>query len=186
MSAKRGPGLSEDLMKMLSEQKALERLQKIRTDLRSEIVEGFEHRAKSCQTCDTKGACCLDAHFVNVHISRLEARAIGDILAAFSNDRKKAVYARIEETIEKYGLTGNGDTYSQTFACPLFEKGTGCLVHEGGKPLPCITHACYESAADLPPEELLAVSEKLVDSLNEQTYGQRKAWLPLPLALKQQ
>jgi len=61
-------------MKPISQTQALERLKNIQADLRSEI-SNFESRAKSCLTCDTPGACCLDAHFVNVHISRLEAGA---------------------------------------------------------------------------------------------------------------
>ena len=69
-------------MKFLSEKKALERLRDQISDLRSEISDRYEHRAKSCLTCEVKGSCCLDAHFVNVHISRLEAVNIRSILDA--------------------------------------------------------------------------------------------------------
>lgn len=172
-------------MKFLSEQKALERLQELKSDLRSEISDKYEHRAKSCLTCETQGACCLDAHFVNVHISRLEAVAITKALNELRQEKQRDTQARIDAAIEKYRLTTDGDTYDQTYACPLFEKGIGCLVHQTGKPVPCIMHACYESAADLPPDELQTVAEARVENLNERTYRHQRPWLPLPLALKQ-
>ena len=170
-------------MKLLSEQKALERLKKLKSDLRSEVTEGYEHKAKSCLTCETQGACCLDAHFVNVHTSRLEAAAIKQTISGFSEEKQIEINGRIDAAISKYKLTDEGDTYGQTFACPLFEKGTGCLVHEQGKPVACITHACYENKADLPPAEVQAEQERLVDGLNTRTYGRSQPWLPLPLAL---
>src|SRR5258706_4878468 len=135
------------MMRILSKQKALERLQKLKSDFKSQISEDYEHLAKSCLTCETKGACCLDAHFVNVHISRLEAVAIRSVLQTLPERKQNQIYERIDETIKKYDLSTEGDTYSQTFACPLFEKGIGCLVHQTGKPAPCITHACYENKA---------------------------------------
>ena len=171
-------------MRVLSEKTALERLRKVKDGLRSEISGAFEHRAKSCLTCETKGACCVDAHFVNVHISRLEAVAIRQRIEQFPEDFQASLNSRIDETIETFSLTGEGDTYSQTFACPLFEKGVGCLVHEQGKPVACITHACYENEADLPPADLQAAQELLIDDLNTQTYGRPQAWLPLPLAIR--
>ena len=67
-------------MKRPSEKQALARLQKVKDAYRETIAGGYEHRAKSCLTCETKGACCLDAHFVNVHITRLEAAAIRGVL----------------------------------------------------------------------------------------------------------
>ncbi len=171
-------------MKLISEKKALERLKRLKSDFKTEIEESYEHRAKSCLTCETQGACCLDAHFVNVHVSRLEAVAIGQVLARLDMKKRIEVDKRIEETIEKYGLNTDDDTFSQTFACPLFEKGTGCLVHLDAKPAPCITHACYENADDLPPDELLKTREREIDALNEQTYGRPQTWLPLPLAIR--
>src|SRR5438128_8944361 len=122
-------------MKLLSENKALDILQCVKSDFQSEIVEKYEHRAKSCRTCDTQGACCLDAHFVNVHISRLEAVAISKTLNQLTRPKLDVVNARIDAAIEKYSLTVEGDTYGQTYACPLFEPGTGCLVHNAGKPV---------------------------------------------------
>jgi len=171
-------------MKLLSETKALEKLKALTTDFRSAISQRFEHKAKSCLTCDVKGSCCLDAHFVNVHISRLEAVTIGKALDALPAEKRTQIYERIEASIKKYCLTDSGDTYAQTFACPLFETGVGCLVHQTGKPVACITHACYENAADLPPDELQAAQEERIDELNTRTYGRLQQWLPLPLALK--
>jgi len=170
-------------MKLISQQKALESLAVIRADLRSIISNLYETKAKSCLTCEVKGACCLDEHFVNVHISRIEAVAIKDAIARFDEEKQKEIYDRIETAIERYGLTTAGDTFAQTYACPLFEKETGCLVHNTAKPLPCITHACYESPADLPPDDLLNAAETNVQNLNRRTYGQPTQMLPIPLAI---
>ncbi len=171
-------------MKLLSETKALERLKSLKDNFRSDIAESFERKAKSCLTCETQGACCLDAHFVNVHISRLEAVAIRQTLETFSAEHQSVIHDRINETVEKYSLNSEGDTFAQTYACPLFEKGTGCLVHHTAKPLACITHACYENEKDLPPGHLLTEKEVLVDDLNTKTYARQQPWLPLPLAIK--
>ena len=155
----------------------------LKADFRSEISNSYEQKAKSCLTCDVQGSCCLDAHFVNVHISRLEAVAITKTLDSLPEEKREAVYIRAREVIKKYDLKPTGNTYEQTFACPLFEKGTGCLVHSTAKPLPCITHACYENPGDLPPDELLAEMELQVEELNVKTSGKRQPWLPLPLAV---
>ena len=171
-------------MKILSEQKALDRLDRLKSNFKSEIAENFEHRAKSCLTCETQGACCLDAHFVNVHISHLEAVSIRQTVERFSKEKQREINDRINETIARYDLKATGDTFAQTFACPLFEKGTGCLVHNDGKPLACITHACYENKTDLPPDELQIEQEKLVDELNKLTYGRPQTWMPLPVAIR--
>jgi len=170
-------------MKRPSEKQALTRLQKVKDAYRETIAGGYEHRAKSCLTCETKGACCLDAHFVNVHITRLEAAAIRGVLDNLPAEKQAEVYGRADDTVRKYGLTAEGNTFAQTFACPLFEKGTGCLVHLEGKPLPCIQHACYENREDLPPDELLAEQEETVGRLNKRVYGSEPVWLPLPLWL---
>ena len=79
-------------MKTISQTSALLHLTEIREDLR-EGVTGYEHRAKSCITCDTPGACCLDEHFVNVRISRLEAVAIGNVIRGLPPE-KQAVSSR--------------------------------------------------------------------------------------------
>lgn len=169
-------------MKRLNENEAIRRLDKLKTKYRQNIAENYEHRAKNCLTCETQGACCLDAHFVNVHITKLEAVAIGKVLDNLAREKLAEVNQRIEEIIEKYNLKDSGDTFSQTFACPLFEKGTGCLVHVV-KPVPCIQHACYDFREDLPPDELQEEVEEKIERLNRQTYGNSK-WLPLPLWLK--
>jgi len=169
-------------MRSISETIALEKLHALKTDFAERIKTDYEHRAKSCMTCETPGACCLDAHFVNVHITRLEAKAILNVIDEFSE--RAEIDARIEETISHYELAADGDTFSKTYACPLFEKGTGCLVHERGKPLPCVAHACYENKKDLPPDELLSAAESSVDKLNELVYRKPTSWLPLPLAIR--
>lgn len=169
-------------MKKLSEKEAILRLYKIKTKYRQNIAENYETKAKDCLTCETQGACCIDAHFVNVHITRLEAAAMEQLLDELDEVKKNEVDQRISKTIEVYKLTDSGDTFSQTYSCPLFEKGIGCLVHSV-KPVPCIQHACYEKREDLPPDELQDEAEAKVERLNQQTYGDSKC-LPLPLWLK--
>ena len=171
-------------MKPLSQKTALERLRKLKANFRDMIARTFEYRAKSCVTCEVKGSCCLDAHFVNVHISRLEAVSVVHRLDLLDQQHRSEVLDRIDGTVEKYGLSESDEMFSQTFACPLFEKGTGCLIHESGKPLACITHACYESSSDMPPDDLLTEQELAVDALNRQAYRNKNRWLPLPLAIR--
>lgn len=166
-------------MMLISQKKGLELLAKRKESYKKQIAS-FESKANDCLTCDTPGACCLDAHFVNVRISRLEAVAINRTLKEHTPEKQSDIYRRIEKAVETYKLSDDGH---ETYACPLFEKGTGCLVHREGKPLPCITHACYESEVDLPPDELHSLEEGAIDRLNEQVYGRGQAWLPLPLAL---
>lgn len=169
-------------MKTLSEKQALLKLRELKNDFRDRIRQNYEHRAKSCETCETKGACCLDAHFVNVHITKLEAVLIKKELEKLPSEKRKEIYERIEHTIKTYKLSAEGDTFSQTFACPLFEKNTGCLIHYV-KPIPCIQHACYDRKEDLPPDELQENAEAKTEKLNEQTYKEFSRWLPLPVYL---
>lgn len=171
-------------MKPISEQKALERLAKMRSELRSHIAKTYEQKAKSCIDCKTPGACCLDAHFVNVRISRLEAVAIRQRLESLDSRHRSEVDSRIDSAVKKYSLSADGDANEQKFACPLFEKGAGCLVHEYGKPAPCILHACYENEMDLPPSGLQSEYELRVDKLNTRAYGRPQPSLPIPLAIK--
>lgn len=170
-------------MKILPESKALGELEKLKNAYRNLIETNYEYRAASCQTCPTRGACCLDEHFVNIHITRLEAVAIAKTLANLSAEKQREVYERAEKAIEKYDLKSGGDTFKKTFACPLFEKETGCLVHRSGKPAPCIAHACYENQADLPPDVLQEEIENSIEKLNKKTYGSGLNQLPLPLRL---
>lgn len=169
-------------MKTLSEKHALLKLRNLKTAFRQKIRRNYEHKAKDCVTCETKGACCLDAHFVNVHITKLEAVLIREELQKLSIEKQTQIDSRIEETIEKYDLKPRGDTFAQTFACPLFEKSDGCLIHSV-KPAPCIQHACYERQEDLPPDSFQTEIELQIEKLNEQTYKNFPQWLPLPVWL---
>jgi hypothetical protein len=169
-------------MKPLAESKAISKLNVIRTEFREVIRREYEHRARSCATCETPGACCLDEHFVNVRITLIEAAAIWRALNQLPSDQREETYERIKAAVTNFGLDENG---SQTYACPLFEKGIGCLVHDTAKPLPCIAHACYERKVDLPPDELLATREIEIEKLNCRVYG-TTTLLPIPLALQMQ
>ncbi len=170
-------------MKLLSEKKAIARLCSLREDLVAAVDE-YQVKAASCLTCQTPGACCLDAHFVNVHISKLEAVAISNALDEMPPSLQQEVNERIGRTIDEYHLTDSANTHSQKFACPLFQKGVGCLVHTTAKPVACTVHACYEDPADMPPDEIQFEQERRIDRLNELTYGRSEPWLPLPLAIR--
>jgi len=167
-------------MKLISETKALELLGEIREEFAARVRDGFEHRAKPCSACETPGACCRDEHFVNVRVSRLEAAAMNRALSELPETQRTSVRERTTTAIKRLGLhDGQGEKY----ACPLYEKGVGCLVHEAAKPLPCIAHACYERKEDLPPDELLDEREAGIDRLNRRVYGKSAALLPIPVAL---
>ena len=173
-------------MRRLSEPEALARLQRSKVAYQSHIKTRFEHAAEDCRTCPTAGSCCTDAHFVNVHITRLEAVAIRETLRRtprLDAEGRRRVYERARQAVERYQLHVASDTSRQTFSCPLFEPGRGCLVHARAKPAPCIQHACYENWADLPPVNLQWRTERRVEQLNRETYGSEWAWLPLPLWL---
>ena len=169
-------------MKFLSEKKAIGELEQIRAEFHANIA-AFEARAASCETCTTPGACCLDAHFVNVRVSKLEAKAIRNALAEMPKELREKVEKRIDETISKYKLDEVIETSTATYACPLFEKGVGCLVHKTAKPLPCIAHACYSSPDDLPPDEMLDAAEIKVERLNERVYASPQPLTLLPVAI---
>jgi hypothetical protein len=173
-------------MRRLSEAEALARLQQSKAAFQTHVKLNFEHRALDCHACPTPGACCTDAHFVNVHITRLEAVAIRETIRRtprLTEDERRAVYRRARETVERYGLSAAGFSEAQTFACPLFVKGAGCLVHRRAKPAPCIQHACYDSWADVPPLALQWSEERRVERLNREVYGAAWEWLPLPVWL---
>ena len=171
-------------MKTLSESTGLEKLGEIRERFRRQVSDGYEHNALSCVECSTPGACCLDAHFVNVRISRLEAVAIKRKLKSLPADKYAAIVGRIDDVITTFRLDANADSSEKTYACPLYERESGCLVHDTGKPLPCIHHACYEREGDLPPDELLSDAELAVERLNRRVYGRSLPTLPLPVAIK--
>ncbi|MBX3291485.1 MAG: hypothetical protein KF881_01185 [Acidobacteria bacterium] len=163
-------------MRFLSETTALTRLSAIRDGFRQRVVSEYELRAKDCSTCETQGVCCTDEHFVNVRITQLEAAAIKCVIDNLDVRQKQAVRERVNAASEKIS------SGTEFFACPLYVKGTGCLVHDQAKPMPCIFHACYESRDDLPPEELLDDAEAAVADLNTKTYGVG-TMLPIPTAL---
>lgn len=168
------------------EQLALAQLQRIKTAYQSFIKLNYEHRAEDCATCPTRGVCCTDAHFVNVHITRLEAVAMRETLERTPrlNDReRREVYVRARQTVERYALSATRNTFAQTYSCPLYDAQHGCLVHRRAKPTPCIQHACYEDWQDLPPAQLEARTEHRVEKLNREVYGTAWAWLPTPLWL---
>ena len=170
-------------MKTLAETKALQDLCKLKNDYQNFIAENYEHNAQSCETCPTKGACCLDVHFVNVNITKLEAIAIKQILAKLDDEKRRGIYQRISETVDKYDLKADGDSFAKTYACPLFEKSVGCLVHFDGKPAPCISHACYETEANLPPDKLQTEIENQIERLNKRVYGKDLNYLSIPVWL---
>lgn len=173
-------------MRRLSEASALARLQRVKADYQSHVVSNYEHAAQDCRSCPTAGSCCTDAHFVNVHVTRLEAVAIRETLERtprLTEEDRRRVYARAREAVARYGLAATGDTFARTFSCPLFEPGAGCLVHRRAKPAPCIQHACYDDWQDVPPASLQWQTERRVEQLNAEVYGAAWAWLPLPLWL---
>ncbi|MGI9107904.1 MAG: hypothetical protein ACR2G4_16840 [Pyrinomonadaceae bacterium] len=175
-------------MKRLTEATALARLRREKIAFQSHIKRNYEAAARDCRVCPTPGVCCTDAHFVNVHITRLEAVAIRETLARtprLDDDARRAVYARARLAVKRYNLhtTFAGDTYAQTYSCPLFAPGTGCLVHARAKPAPCTQHACYDNWEEMPPVALQWRAEHRVEQLNEQTFGAAWAWLPTPLWL---
>jgi hypothetical protein len=161
-------------MKLLSESKGMDRLAAIREEFRSDIATRFEHRAKACSTCETPGICCSDEHFVNVRVSRLEAAAIRKAVGGMTDEVRSGVFHRLEKI----------DVDAEFYACPLYQRGIGCLIHNSAKPLPCIAHACYDRQEDLPPEELLSEREIEIDQLNWQVYGRSQPLMPIHSALR--
>ncbi len=175
-------------MRKLNEREAVARLKRGKARFQTHIKLNYERRALDCRVCPTPGVCCTDAHFVNVHITRLEAVAMRETIRRtprLDDAARRAVYARARLAVERYNLRAYaaGDTYAQTYSCPLFAPGTGCLVHARAKPAPCIQHACYDNWEEMPPAELQWRTERRVETLNEQTYGAAWAWLPTPLWL---
>lgn len=167
------------------EKAGLARLRKIKTTYQTLIRENFEFAAKSCGACETFGACCVDEHFVNVGISKLEAVAVIEVIKSKHGETKlREVRERAKVAIEKYGLRDDGDL-SQTFACPLFEQNIGCLVHDEAKPAPCISHACYENRENLPPQFLQDRAESQIETLNKEIYGESKLRsIPIQITLQ--
>jgi hypothetical protein len=161
-------------MKLLSESTGIRRLVEIREEFRSDIATRFEHRAKPCSTCQTPGICCSDEHFVNVRVSRIEGAAIRKAVGGMTDEVRSGVFARLERIEDK----------AEFYSCPLYQSGTGCLIHDTAKPLPCIAHACYDRKEDLPPDELLSEREIEIDQLNRQVYGRSQPLMPIHSALR--
>jgi hypothetical protein len=174
------------MSQLSTEQLLLAKLQRVKAAYQSFIKLNYEHRAEDCATCPTRGVCCTDAHFVNVHITRLEAVAMRWTLERtprLTDVGRREVYARARAAVELYSLRASGETFAQTYACPLYDPQSGCLVHRRAKPAPCIQHACYEDWQDLPPTSLQTRTEHRVEQLNREAYGAAWAWLPTPLWL---
>lgn len=168
------------------EQEALARLQRVKASYRTVVKFTYEHAALACRVCPTPGVCCTDEHFVNVHITRLEAVAIRETLRRtprLTEAERRAVYRRASEAVERYNLHSGSETFARTYSCPLFVPQHGCLVHARAKPAPCIQHACYARWEDLPPMSLQTRTEHRVEQLNRAVYGAAWAWLPTPLWL---
>jgi hypothetical protein len=173
-------------MNVEREAAALAQLQRVKAAYQSLIKLDYEYAAESCATCTTRGLCCTDAHFVNVHITRLEAVAIRETVARtprLTYEGQRAVYMRAHEAVRLYQLHTGGDTFKQTYSCPLYEPSMGCIVHARAKPAPCIQHACYENWEDVPPASLQTRTEHRIEQLNAEVYGAAWAWLPTPLWL---
>lgn len=175
---------------VMNETEVINELRRIKTAYQRFIRDNFEFAAADCSVCPTFGKCCADRHFVNVHITRLEAAAIRESIESnpnLSENEKQGVFERVRETIEKYDLKADAEgSFTQTYACPLFVRKVGCLVHAGGaKPAACIQHACYERKEDLPPACLQDNVEQKIERLNSEIYGEDWRWLPLPIALIQ-
>lgn len=154
-------------MRNIPETKALVQLRRVKQGFSNYITQHYSAKAKDCRKCDT--VCCQDSSFVNVNITRLEAIAIWKTLKNSSRVNKEKFQEIIERTykaIEKYKLKNSGDTFSQTYSCPLFENGIGCLVHWKAKPAPCIQHGCYDDWRDLPDTKEFARVERRVEELN--------------------
>jgi hypothetical protein len=167
-------------MRFIGESAAIERLAEIRDALAREVRERYEHRAMPCEACPTAGECCRDEHFVNVRITRLEAAAIIKAINSLTETERNAAVNRAADAVARFGLDGRE---SATYACPLYDRTKGCLVHHTAKPLPCVHHACYERKDDIPPDELLEAAELAVHRLDRRVYGRAAARLPLPVAI---
>jgi hypothetical protein len=174
------------MQRRLSKSKALAQLQRLKSAYQQYMKRNYESVAVDCKKCPTKGVCCTDAHFVNVHITRLEAVAIKETLLRtprLNDNERRAVYQRAKDAVARYGLRATGASFKQTYSCPLYDREVGCLVHQRAKPAACIQHACYENWEDLPPDGLQKRTEHRVEQLNAGVYGDDWRWLPIPVWL---
>lgn len=168
-------------MRFVSETTGLTKLATARQSLR-QAVAIHEKNAKDCGTCETRGICCTDVHFVNVRITRLETKAIASAVSALTEEIRLNVLKNISLSAATLKDKESPDFEMQFYSCPLFDQTVGCSVHEV-KPGACIHHACYEKRTDLPPMEVLEEYEQEVFDLNTQVYGRDSMPLPIPIAL---
>lgn len=164
-------------MKKIEEAEALTRLRLVKQRFADYINRNYAFRAFDCSKCPTP--CCAEAQFVNVNITRLEAIAVWRTLQnspRISPEKFAEVFERARTAVDKYRLSNQGDTFKQTYSCPLFERGAGCLVHWKAKPAPCIQHGCYENWQDLPDTAEFARVERRVEQLNQRVYGDNRDW----------
>lgn len=173
-------------MKNMPETKALVQLRRVKQGFSRYINQNYGAKAKDCRTCQT--VCCKDSSFVNVNITHLEALAIWQTLknsSRVNQEKFLEIINRAKESIETYNLSELGDTFSQTYSCPLFEDGIGCLVHWKAKPAPCIQHGCYENWQDLPDTKVFAQVERRVEQLNNRVYNnqERLTYATIPVWL---
>src|SRR5690606_42043668 len=106
-------------MRLVAESKAIKALVSGRREFASGVATRYEHAAKSCATCETPGACCLDAHFVNVRITRLEAAAIRKTIADLPEDLRETVVERAQDAVKRFDLN---EASTGTYACPLLDR----------------------------------------------------------------
>lgn len=177
--------LSRDLLsfspmsrRTFTKEEALARLKRFKDGFAAYIASRFAWKAKDCGTCPAP--CCGDAEFVNVNITRLEGEAILRTLAAsprITPEHREEIVDRARRAVRDYGLDDAEDTFSRTYACPLFEPKRGCIVHYKAKPAPCVQHGCYDDWRDLPDELELRRVERRVARLNRDVYGDdERAW----------
>ena len=168
-------------MRFVSETNGMTQLAIARQSLR-DAVAPYETNAKDCGTCETRGVCCTDIHFVNVRITTLESKAIASAIGALSDEKRTSVLKNISLAAETLRKGESPDLEMRFYSCPLFDDAVGCSVHEV-KPGTCIHHACYEQRRDLPPDHLLEEHEQEVADLNKRVYGKDSVPLPIPIAL---
>lgn len=168
-------------MRFISETAGMAKLATARQSLRK-AVAAYETNAKDCGACETRGVCCTDVHFVNVHITRLETKAIASAVKDLTEETRLNILKNISLSAGTLKEKESPDFEMQFYSCPLFDETVGCSVHEV-KPGACIHHACYEKQTDLPPTEVLEEYEQEVFDLNRQVYGRDSMPLPIPIAL---
>jgi hypothetical protein len=168
-------------MKFLPETTGIELLARARIALRSSVSVN-EVKAKDCGACETRGSCCTDIHFVNVRITKLEAKVMTTWVSTLPTKIRNQVVNRVVETARELMRGGNSDRETEFYSCPLFHEDLGCIVHDV-KPGACIHHACYERKEDLPPAGFLEEYEEEIVALNRRVYGKEVVAQSIPIAL---